>query len=273
MKNILDKWNSYKYRFVPWIALNLKNRTSRIVTTENQDKIVPDDEVRDCLLRLLPHFYKNLSCENSQVTMAKNFEVMTKMMGFTVERGPSNLTNSQGVGTGVFVRNGKVPKGSLVALYPGTIYRPYEPILLQSLGNPFIFRCLDGIHIDGKDTGISKAIYKSCVQRDRLGGYLTSDLSWLTQYCVNPMNVGQYVNNQSKGASCNVAYQEVDIPEDGSTFSLPLLSLLPNAFYSSDFSDSKLFNQRRKRRLIALVSVVDIPENTEILSSYFTLVH
>ncbi|XP_046385676.1 SET domain-containing protein 9-like [Ischnura elegans] len=273
MKSFFDKWNRYKYRFVPWIALNLKNRTARIVAAENKDKIIPDDEVRDCLLRLLPQFCKNFSSGDSQEIATKNLEAMTKIMGFAVERGPSSLSSRKVVGTGVFVRRGSVPKGSLVALYPGTIYRPYEPILLQSLGNPFIFRCLDGFLIDGKDTGISKAIYKSCVLRDRLGGLLTSDLSWLTKNCANPLNVGQYVNNQSKGAGCNVAYQEVDVPEDGSTFSLPLLGLLPNAFYSSNFADINFYNQRRKRRLIALISVVDIPENSEILSSYFTFVH
>ena len=43
---------------------------------------------------------------------------------------------------------------------PGTIYWPYEPILFQSIGNPFIFRCIDGILIDGNDKGLSKIIYR-----------------------------------------------------------------------------------------------------------------
>ena len=42
----------------------------------------------------------------------------------------------------------------------GTVYQPYEPILFQSLANPFIFRCVDGVLIDGKDTGLSRMIYR-----------------------------------------------------------------------------------------------------------------
>ena len=40
-----------------------------------------------------------------------------------------------GAGRGVLVVGGAVPRGALVALYPGTVYQPYQPILLQSIGN------------------------------------------------------------------------------------------------------------------------------------------
>ena len=42
----------------------------------------------------------------------------------------------------------------------GTVYQKYEPIFFQSIGNPFIFRCLDGVLIDGNDKGISKVVYR-----------------------------------------------------------------------------------------------------------------
>ena len=41
---------------------------------------------------------------------------------------------------------------------------PHEPLLLQSLGNPFIFRCVDGVMIDGNHRGLSRWIYKWVVQ-------------------------------------------------------------------------------------------------------------
>ena len=41
--------------------------------------------------------------------------------------------------------------------------------------------------------------FSSCCQRDRLGPYFTSDMSWLTPFPVNPLAIGQYVNNQSTG--------------------------------------------------------------------------
>lgn len=42
----------------------------------------------------------------------------------------------------------------------GVVYQPWEPVFLVSLGNSFLFRCADGVHIDGKDTGLSKMMYK-----------------------------------------------------------------------------------------------------------------
>jgi len=43
----------------------------------------------------------------------------------------------------------------------GVVYKPGEPLLLQSVGNSFVLRCIDGLHIDGNDRRISAAIYRS----------------------------------------------------------------------------------------------------------------
>ena len=61
--------------------------------------------------------------------------------------------------------------GNIVGIYPGTVYQPYQPILIQSIRNPFLFRCADGVLIDGKDCGISRTIYRSCSPRDQIGKY------------------------------------------------------------------------------------------------------
>ena len=42
----------------------------------------------------------------------------------------------------------------------GAIYTEFEPVLLQSIGNPFIFRCIDRLLIDGNDKGISRFVYR-----------------------------------------------------------------------------------------------------------------
>lgn len=89
---------------------------------------------------------------------------------------------------------------------------PSEPLFFPSLGNKYIFRCSDGIHIDGNDRFISKSIYKSCAARD-IFDYETPacDTSWLTSHLINPLNVGQYVNNRSHSRDNNVIYQECSI--------------------------------------------------------------
>ena len=130
-------------------------------------------------------------------------------------------------------QDGVVQPDTLVALYPGTVYDAGEPVLLQSLGNPYIIQCVDGRYIDGKSRGISRLIYKyiplqhklveklpthsithrfltsfntlicfvtffsrSCANRDFFHGHRWCDVSWLeTKGMTNPYAVGQYVNN------------------------------------------------------------------------------
>jgi len=48
----------------------------------------------------------------------------------------------------------------------GVVYKPAEPLLLQSIGNTFLLRCTDGLHIDGNDRRISAAIYRSVAATD-----------------------------------------------------------------------------------------------------------
>ena len=44
-------------------------------------------------------------------------------------------------------------RGDLMAIYPGTFYIPGEPLFWASLGNPYIFRCADGLLLDANYRG------------------------------------------------------------------------------------------------------------------------
>lgn len=101
----------------------------------------------------------------------------------------------------------------------GTVYRPGETVFLQSVGNKFVFRGTDGTLVDGNDRALSKLIHRfntiflssinaslmllffsrSCTFRDRLGPNLLNDMTWLTKCPANPLAIGQYVNNSTKG--------------------------------------------------------------------------
>ncbi|XP_012696238.2 LOW QUALITY PROTEIN: SET domain-containing protein 9 [Clupea harengus] len=277
LKTLEVKWKSYRHRFVPWIAVNLQRneRTLRQVTARSEDKTVPDVEVFASLVKLFTALMKNdpikqevlslihtsvqsIYPQNSSKTQTDPVRVMLDTLGFCIERGPSSLA-----GTGVFVTEGSVPKGVTVAMYPGTIYQTYEPILLQSFGNPFIFRCIDGVLIDGNDKGISKIVYRSCSGRDRMGPLALSDVSWLqTAQRTNPLAVGQYVNNCSNEKAANVCYQEFDVPED---IPLELHQYLPNVNYRHDI--------KRPLRCVVLVSLREIHRDEELFSNYYTIVH
>ncbi|XP_043919729.1 SET domain-containing protein 9 isoform X2 [Protopterus annectens] len=269
LQPLLSKWNAYKYRFVPWIAVNVgKNqRTLRFVPEEAQDKIISDDEVLNSLHRLFRGLFirdlerqndvfrllpepiksdyresasftkKNLllhgaHCEwENEVEYKCSFNpkgAMFEELGFAIGRAPSSLKSA---GTGVFIIKGSVQKGAVVSMYPGTVYQQHEPVLFQSIGNPFIFRCIDGVLIDGNDRGVSKIIYRSCSGRDRLGPCKLSDDTWLSPFPVNPLAVGQYVNNCSNEREANVCYQEFDVPAH---FPLHFRQYLPNVSYMHD---------------------------------------
>lgn len=282
LQRLWSKWKSYRHRFVPWVVLNLsKNeKTLRQVTERSKDKLVPDEEVSQSLLKLFrvllrshganlrelraaqTHFLPQVTSEEEQhggYPVCPQ-DAMLQSLGFCIDRKASTLTSA---GTGVFVTRGFVPKGTTVAMYPGTVYQPYEPILLQSIRNPFVFRCIDGILIDGNDKGISKMVYRSCSGRDRLGPFVMSDTSWLTDSPQNPLAVGQYVNNCSNQWPANVCYQEYDVP---SRFPIELRQYLPNVNYGQQ-------DTHRLLRCVVLVSLRDITAGEELFSNYYTIVH
>ncbi|NXF10002.1 SETD9 protein, partial [Smithornis capensis] len=286
------RWDAYKYRFVPWLALNLRRqrRTLRYIPERSQDKIISDEDVCETLLKtfkalfindlsrqadilaLLPEvkcqYLELLTLEQkpSKVTLCSHQnqhvfspeEVLYNTLGFTLSRDRSSLVSA---GMGVFVTKGFVPKGAVVSMYPGTVYRKHEPIFFQSLGNPFIFRCIDGILIDGNDKGLSRSVYRSCSRRDQLGPFQMSDESWLTASPQNPLAVGQYVNNCSHDKAANVCYQEFDVPRH---FPVELKQYLPNVLYSHDI-ESHL-------RCVVLVTLRDIRQGEELFSNYYTVV-
>ncbi|KAK5859482.1 hypothetical protein PBY51_021036 [Eleginops maclovinus] len=274
LNRVQNKWKSYRHRFVPWVVLNLsKNeKTLRQVTDRSKDKLVSDQEVSASLLQLFRVLLRSHGTDHGELRGAQSHllgeetteqhpckeDAMLRSLGFCIARKPSTLPFA---GTGVFVTKGCVPKGATVAMYPGTVYQAYEPILLQSIRNPFVFRCIDGVLIDGNDKGISKMVFKSCSGRDRMGPFMMSDTSWLTSSPQNPLAVGQYVNNCSNEYPANVCYQEFDVPIK---FPIKLRQYLPNVNYSTE--------AQRPLRCVVLVSLRDITAGEELFSNYFTIV-
>ncbi|XP_066507600.1 SET domain-containing protein 9 [Hoplias malabaricus] len=283
IKLLVESWKSYRHRFVPWMILNLRRneRTLRHVSDHSKDKLIEDGEViktLTCLftgllrndwrkhtehLHLLPTTSqeKYLRAQNDLTGTIKVSPCSTMLdtLGFCIERQASTLPSA---GTGVFVTEGHVPKGVTVAMYPGTVYQADEPILIQSIRNPFVFRCIDGVLIDGNDKGLSKLVFRSCSGRDRLGPFRLSDSSWLTLHPENPLAVGQYVNNCSNEKTANVCYQEFDVPDE---FPLELRQYLPNVTYRPHI--------QRPLRCVVLVSLRDINRGEELFSNYYTIVH
>lgn len=147
-------------------------------------------------------------------------QIMKAQFGFWLEKHPSLIPNA---GDGVFLRGGRADPGAIVAMYPGTLYRPGEAIFFNSLHNRYILKCNDGIYVDGKangeswpllsttgqssqcgsnylflscSVGLSGSIYRSLNSRDNYPGITpTADTTWMTSQPKNPLAIGQIVNN------------------------------------------------------------------------------
>ncbi|XP_065455054.1 SET domain-containing protein 9 isoform X8 [Chrysemys picta bellii] len=284
LRALLRRWASY--------------RTIRYVPEKSKDKIISDEDVLETLLKIFKALFINnfsrqmdflallpevkseylklltIQYKRSKTTgynhQSQNIfnpeEVLFNTLGFSITRDRSSLISA---GTGVFVTKGFVPKGAVVSMYPGTVYQKYEPIFFQSIGNPFIFRCIDGVLIDGNDKGISKAVYRSCSKRDQLGPFQMSDITWLTPAVQNPLAIGQYVNNCShsklEDKAANVCYQEFDVPE---YFPIELKQYFPNITYSHDMP-MMLFGHIKYAAIILVLTVVSY--NTSLpLNSFIT---
>jgi len=93
---------------------------------------------------------------------------------------------------------------------------------------------------------------------------LVQTISWLQedyQLHVNPLNIGQIVNNQSSSQKANISYEEFDLSPDSSH---KILRLLPNINYES--------GARQHLRLVPLIAIEEIHQGHELFSTYFSLI-
>ncbi|XP_067928925.1 SET domain-containing protein 9-like [Watersipora subatra] len=277
------RWKSYRHRFLPWILLNwrkqfLKNSPKNPIPSHgfvdssyfvkqldfyltHLNGALQSRYGTDETIFLTDHLSRSFArCTKGYCTLG--LQSAEETLGFTISRCRSTIIEA---GTGVRVTKGVIPKNHLVALYPGLIYQVGEPILLQSLANKFIFRCQDGVLLDGNDRALSKHLFRSCAGRDIVGAHLMCDISWLTDHPINMLNVGQYINNHTEEMPANVEYHELDLELE---FPARYLKYIPNIEYSWNHQE----NIPRTRRIILLRSLREINTGEELFSTYFRLI-
>jgi len=181
------------------------------------------------------------------------------------------IRQSHIAGLGVFLIEGSVEKGQLVALYPGTVYRAWDPKFLQSINNDVFLQCIDKVYIDAKCTGLSSFVYKSCEARERsFDTRQSADRSWIEAarlgndgLLANMLNCGQLINNRTNDLESNVAYVEIDVPF--TELDRRLMKYIPNVVYSAHGEEESL-------RLCGLIALRDLDSPIELLSDYHTVV-
>ena len=106
MKWITNRWNSYKYRFVPWIALNINNKTTvKINQTEQNNN---SDHLLNSLLCILKTFENYALLREDLELYSKlhnvNQKILLDKFGYSLVRKESLL---EGAGKGVFIQQGQ----------------------------------------------------------------------------------------------------------------------------------------------------------------------
>ncbi|KAI8926560.1 hypothetical protein BC831DRAFT_456152 [Entophlyctis helioformis] len=125
-----------------------------------------------------------------------------RQFGFKLDIRPSQIPHA---GNGVYLCGHRPVPGSIVAMYPGTVYNPGEPTLLVSLANHYLLRCFDGLLVDGKARGLSGSVYRSLHSRHHPDPRVPSvgDRSWMDyarhgdSSLRNPLAIGQIINAAS----------------------------------------------------------------------------
>ncbi|KAG0001452.1 SET domain-containing protein 9 [Entomortierella chlamydospora] len=110
--------------------------------------------------------------------------ILYQQLGFNLKIAPSRIPNA---GLGVFLcgneKNSFAKSGSIVAMYPGTLYRPGEAIFFNSINNRYILKCNDGVYVDGKVKGLSGSVFRSANGRDNYPGITpTADATWMIDW-------------------------------------------------------------------------------------------
>ena len=114
-------WSSYKYRFVPWIALNLNEKTAVKVEQSDiysQDELVASLVITLSALEQYTSLREDLTLYDS--LHAANQVSLLNEVGFSVSRRQSSIP---GAGTGVFIQRGAVNKGDLNKNYKDLLKR------------------------------------------------------------------------------------------------------------------------------------------------------
>ncbi len=83
-------------------------------------------------------------------------------------------------------------------------------------------------------------------------------------HLINPLNIGQIVNNCNKEFPANVAYHELNVHIDN--FKTSHRPFLPNVNYGGNTDDLKV-------RIVPLIATKDIGQDEELFSTYFTIVN
>ena len=112
---VRESWNIYKYRFVPWIALNINEKTSKVI---KKNELVPEVDLLRSLQSCLQSFHQYTSLRDDlslyEDLHVRNQKVLLQSLGFSIVRSKSFIP---GAGKGVFILKGAASRGDTLISY------------------------------------------------------------------------------------------------------------------------------------------------------------
>ncbi|PAA92892.1 hypothetical protein BOX15_Mlig012570g1, partial [Macrostomum lignano] len=291
-------WRSYRYRFVPWLVRTAGRQSSeaseqlpgdvgsssdshfrRLLASDSDlptAKLAGFSSESELHAHLCDQMTRYLRCLVNNGNSCHGNDCLSRLFGYRLGLGPSSLPG--GAGLGVFLVEGRAGPGSLLGLYPGTIYCQGDPALIVSIGNQFILRRADGILVDAGDSWLGRSVFRSCAGRDRLIGWEPAGSAWLSARRVRPATMpnnalatGHIVNNETgEDRPANVRYRELAWPVPAGHEGVRMLASLPCAFYSAEACRRWTVGAGLVP-LVALVACRDVKAGEELLSAYVSL--
>ena len=115
---LVNRWNSYKYRFVPWIVWNLNESTAVSITEHSDVNNICKHELLSNL-RLWCEGLEQYASLREDLDLYDRLHIVNQarlldIAGFSLTRGESRIP---GAGTGVFIRRGALNKGIKAGVY------------------------------------------------------------------------------------------------------------------------------------------------------------
>ena len=77
--------------------------------------------------------------------------------------------------------------------------RNVEPLICRHCCFSFIGPCWCSVALVINEFPCAYTTYRSCAYRDVIGHHLSCDPTWLSTNPINPLSIGQFVNNHTRG--------------------------------------------------------------------------
>jgi len=194
----------------------------------------------------------------SDIQLFNPGDLIQHPFGFHMQVRKSQIDHPES-GYGVFVERGEILPGTVVALYPGTVYFPEDLSKSVIDHNEYMISRYDDAVIDGRSWDRKNEVATRHSYQLQHINIQTKNLNKFR----NPYGIGQYINHPAPGGLPNVMSYAYDFPTE---FPELLQSYIPNEYQKPPTGINK--RAGTVMHAILLVATKRIQEQEEIFLNY-----